>query len=137
MDTNKESKVKVENSQQYKLKNIIDNIKSNFILKILLNHLTKIKRFKIIKYNKKTQKWLNLNIIDYKTHSELFTPIEIEIIPATNEYGYFIHKIGEMDNRYYQIYFNDNKEKISRNYITEKDKVKKIKIIIEYNITSL
>ena len=35
---------------------------------------------------------------------------------------------------YYHIYFDDNKEEIKRNYLNENEKIKKIKIIIDYKI---
>ena len=38
---------------------------------------------------------------------------------------------------YYHIYFNDNKEEVKNKYeINKKDKVKKIKIIIDYQVKS-
>ena len=52
-----------------------------------------------------------------------------------NEYGKFIN-INEEDEKYYHIYFNDNKEEIKRNKINKEDKVRKIKIIIDSEIKS-
>ena len=38
---------------------------------------------------------------------------------------------------YYHIYFNNNKAEIKRNYLEEKDQIKTIKIIIDYQVKSL
>ena len=106
---------------------IIENIKSKYILSKIYNNMTKKKKLEIVKYNKRIQNRINLSIKDYKEYCE----IEIEIIPAINKYGYFIH-IDENDKLFYHIYFNDNKEEIKNKYeINKKDKVTKIKIIID------
>ena len=111
---------------------IIDNIKSRYILSKIYNNITKKKKLEIIKYNKKIQNRLNLDVKDYKEYSE----IEIEIIPAKDKYGKFIN-IKENDKLYYHIYFNDNKEEIKNKYeIKKKDCVTKIKIIIDYQVKS-
>ena len=88
----------------------------------------------IVKYNKKIQNRLNLSINDYKECCK----IEIELIPIPNSRGTFIN-INENDEEYYHIYFNDNKEEIKRkdkNIIKTKDKVTKIKVIIDYQVQS-
>ena len=111
---------------------IIENIKSGYILSKIYNNMTIKKKLAIVKFNKRIQNRLNLNIKDYKEYCE----IEIEIIPAKGEYGEFI-KVDENDKLYYHIYFNDNKEKIKNKYeIEEEDKVTKIKIIIDYQVKS-
>ena len=115
---------------------IIENIKSRYILSKIYDIMSKKKKLEIVKYNKKIQNRLNLCVKDYKEYSETFTPIEIEIIPIKDKYGKFIN-INENDKLYYHIYFNDNKEEIkNKYYIEEEDKVKKIKIIIDYQIKS-
>ena len=113
---------------------IIENIKSRYILSKIYNNMTKIKKLVIVKYNKKIQNRLNLNVNDYKECCK----IEIEIIPVKGKckYGRFIN-IDENDKLYYHIYFNDNKEEIKNKYeIKTKDKVTKIKIIIDYQVKS-
>ena len=55
---------------------IIENIKSRYILSKIYNNMTKIKKLVIVKYNKKIQNRLNLNVNDYKECCK----IEIEII---------------------------------------------------------
>ena len=71
---------------------IIENIKSSYILSKIYDNIPKIKKLLIVKYNKRLQNRLNLSVEDYKEYCE----IEIEIIPAINKYGYFIH-IDEND----------------------------------------
>ena len=53
-----------------------------------------------------------------------------------NKYGVFIN-IPDYDKEYYHIYFDNSKEEIKRNYLIKKDKVKIIKIIINYQVKSL
>ena len=110
----------------------LENIKSKYILKQIFDNLQKIKILIIAKYNKKIKNKLDLTINDYKEYSE----IEMEIIPVTNKYGKFIHINNEEDESYYHIYFNNNDEKIKRNYIKEDEEIKIIKIIIDYQIKS-
>ena len=111
---------------------IIENIKSRYILSKIYNNMTIKKKLEIVKYNKRIQNRLNLDVKDYKEYSE----IEIEIIPKKGEYGEFM-KVDENDKLYYHIYFNDNKEEIKNKYeINKKDKVTKIKIIIDYQVKS-
>ena len=111
---------------------IIENIKSRYILSKIYNNMTIKKKLEIVKYNKRIQNRLNLDVKDYKEYSE----IEIEIIPIKDKYGKFIN-IDKNDELYYHIYFNDNKEEIKNKYeINKKDKVTKIKIIIDYQVKS-
>ena len=125
----KEGKPK-ENSNNAYLK----RIKSDYFLIKMLSILSRKKLLHIIKYNKKTQKFLDLNINDYKNYCELFSPIEIEIIPTKDVYGKFI-SIAH-DKSYYHIYFNDRKEEAQLNFITGTDKIEKIKIILDYQVKS-
>ena len=53
-----------------------------------------------------------------------------------NKYGKFI-KINENDKIFYHIYFNNNKKEIKNKYEIKKEgKVKKIEIIIDYQVKS-
>ena len=52
-----------------------------------------------------------------------------------NKYGKFIN-IPDKDKEYYHIYFNNSNEEIKRNYLNKNEKVKIIKIIIDYQVTS-
>ena len=112
--------------------NILKNIKSKYILKILYEYLSHEKFLTIIKYNKDIQNKLNININTYKEYLQ----IEIDIIPKEKECGKFIN-IHKIYKRYFHIYFNNNKEEIKKFSIKEKDKVKNIKIKIDYEIVSL
>ena len=95
-----------EESKQIKIKNHFKNRKSIFILKKIFNIIIKNKLLDIMKYNKKLQKRLNLSINDYKEYSEIFSSIEIEIIPMKeHKYSQFIN-IFKGYEKYYHIYFN-------------------------------
>ena len=136
MDYNKLSNKNNGNSEQIKSKNILRNIKSDYILQIIFDNLQKEKFLDIIKHNKKTQIRLNLTIKDYKDFSEIYSPIEIELIPLENKYGNFINILNKEEESYFHIYFNDDKDEIKRNHLNEIDQVTKIKIIIDYQIKS-
>ena len=94
---------------------ITENIKSRYILSKIYDIMIQKKKLEIVRWNKKIQNRLNLDIKDYKEYSETFTSIEIEIIPAKDKYGEFI-KIDENDKLYYHIYFNNNKKEIKNKY---------------------
>ena len=48
-----------------------DNLKSNFIFKKIISCMKRNKSLVIMKYNKKFQKRLNININDYKEYSKI------------------------------------------------------------------
>ena len=98
------SKENNEENESAKPNSIIENIKSRYILSKIYENITKKKKLEIVKYNKKIQNRLNLDVKDYKEYRE----IEIEIIPAKGKYDKFIN-INENNKLYYHIYFNDNK----------------------------
>ena len=110
------------------------HVKSKYILKKIFNILPKRRLLDIIKYNKKLQKGMSIIINDYKEYSEIYSSIEIEIIPIINKNGRFIN-ITRKNEKYYHIYFNDDKEEIKRYYINN-DKVSKIKVKIGYQVKS-
>ena len=116
--------------------NILKNILSDYFIQKCFDYIHKRKSLEIIKYNKNIQKRMNININDYKKYSEKYSLIEIEIKPMEKKYGEFIN-IKEGEEEYYHIYYNDNKkEEIKNTYINEDDKVSKINIIIDYQVTS-
>ena len=125
-----------EESNQIKLKEIFEKIKSKYILKKIFNNLEKKKLLNIVKNNKNIRKKIDINIDDYKEYLGIYSLIEIQIKIANNEYGKFINIKKEEDKKYYHIYFNNNNEEIKRNYINENDNVSKIKIIIDYQVKS-
>ena len=113
-------------------------LKSDYFIQLLFNIIPKAKSLELVKYNKYMQKRININITVYKDYSEIYSPIEIEIITKIKKYenDKFIN-IEEKDKNYYHIYFNDNKEKeIKRTYLNVDDKVSKINIIIDYQVKS-
>ena len=109
----------------------LENVKSDYFLLKLLDIMKKNKLLNIIKYNKKLQKRLNLSINDYRD----CTKIEIELKLVDNKYGKFIN-IPDKKKEYYHIYFDDSNEEIKRNYLEENEKVKIIKIKIDYQVKS-
>ena len=130
---NSSSELNKEKTESNKIesKDIFKNLKNDFFLQKLFNHLLKKKILDIIKYNKNIKERINISIQDYKEYSEIYSSIEIEIKPANNKYGKFIN-INEKNENYYHIYFNDNKEEIKRIYLNENENIDKIKIIIDY-----
>ena len=131
INTGKE-KVKLN---QIKSKNKFINLKSDYFIQKLFEYMQKRISLKIIKCNMNLQKRLNININNYKCFSENFSSIELEIIPIQNEYGDFII-IDEEEEKYFHIYFNDNKEEIKKTELNKEDKVSKINIRIDYQIKS-
>ena len=125
----------IEKLNQIKSKNKFINLKSDYFIQKLFEYMQKRISLKIIKCNMNLQKRLNININNYKYFSENFSSIELEIIPIQNEYGSFI-KIKEKDEKYFHIYFNDNKEEMKKTKLNKEDKVSKINIIINYQIDS-
>ena len=123
-----EEKIKKEDNK-------IKNIKSRFILKKIFDNLETKKKLSLIKLNKNIMERLNINIKDYNEYFET----EIEINPDNDEIfcSSIINIDDESSRKYYHIYFDDNKEEIQRNYFTSDEKIKIIKIIIDYPIKSL
>ena len=112
--------------------NYFQNIKNDYVLRHIFNHLSKNKLFQILKYNKYIQKRLEININDYKDFKKiiiLITPINIE------DENYFIN-ISDEQKDYYHIYFNNDTKESKNDYFTEDDDVTKIKIIIDEEIKS-
>ena len=120
-----EEKIKKEDNK-------IKNIKSRFILKKIFDNLETKKKLSLIKLNKNIMERLNINIKDYNEYFET----EIEINPDNDEIfcSNIINIDDESSRKYYHIYFDDNKEEIQRNYFTSDEKIKIIKIIIDYPI---
>ena len=83
------------------------------------------------------KKRININNNDYKEYSETYSSIEIEIEikPVVNKYDKIINFKRE-DEKYYHIYFNNDKKEIKRNYLNENDNIEKIQIMIDYQIKS-
>ena len=126
-DAEKEIKI----GSQYKFL----NLKSEYFLQKIFDFIPKKISLEIIKCNKKLQQKLNININSYKDYSEIYSAIELEIVPIPSNYCKFIN-IKEDEKKYIHIYFNDSKEKINREYANKEDNVSKINIVIDYQIKS-
>ena len=116
--------------------NILNKIRSKYILRRIFDNLNEKKILKIILYNKNLLKILDKKIKDYKNE---YLKIEIEIFPLEkiDKNQKFIN-ILEKNESLFHIYFNDNNiEEIRRNEINKDDKIEKIKIIIDSKIKSL
>ena len=108
-------------------------LKSNFFLRNVFDNLEYNKYLKIIRYNKQIQQRLNLSIKDYIDYGK----IKIEIIPIEKAVGQFINIIFESETKYFHIYFNNNfKKEIHRTCLKKNDKVNKINVILDQQITS-
>ena len=109
----KDTPSKVEEQGQSKLiasNNQLRNLKSDFFIQKFFGYMPKRKSLETIRYNKSIQKRINININHYKAYSEEYSSIELDIIPMKGKYGKFIN-INEEDEKYFHIYFNNNKKK--------------------------
>ena len=129
---------KDEKMKQDKTKTAFDDLKCNYILQDILSHMKKTKYFEIIKYNKKLQNRINLSFKDYKDYCQLYTDIIVELtpLPFVYKYGGRFINIWDEQKKYFHIYFDDSNEEIKRNYIEKSENIKKIKIVINYQVKS-
>ena len=97
----KETTRKVE--EQGKLR----KLKSDYFIQKFIGYMSERKYLETIRYNKRIQKRIDININHYKAYSEKYSSIELNIIPMKGEFGDFIN-INEEDKKYFHIYFNDN-----------------------------
>ena len=92
--------------------NLLNNIKSKFILKKIVDNIKQKRLLKLINYNKNFQEKLGIGIKDYKKYYE---QIIIEIIPIdkiNNNYRNYFINIPYKYKSFYHTYFNeDEKEK--------------------------
>ena len=116
-------------------RNKLEDIKADYFLVKLFDMLHKRRALEVIRYNKNIQQRINININNYKENSKIYSSIEIESIPAKKLFGEFIN-IEKEDEKYYHIYFNNKTKEIKRNTFNKKDKVKKIRIKVDYQIKS-
>jgi len=113
----------------------IDNLKSDYFLMKIFDYTTKMKSLEILKYSKKLQKRLNLNINDYKKYSQYYSSIELTLTLDNYKNDKFIN-IPDSDREYYHIYFDNSIKEIKRNYLNEKENIKMIKITINHQVKS-
>ena len=89
-----------------------------------------------MRYNKTIQKCFGIDINTYINYNQ---QIELEIIPFSmrrRKKKKFINFSNAEDESHCHIYFNDNSTEIKRNYLVKKDKVSKIKIILDAKFNS-
>ena len=115
---------------------MLEKISSKYILQeIIKNHLDKKVYLQLVQYNKKLQEKLKIKLKDYKYCSER---VIIDLYPKKDlpkGQFYFIN-INEKERQYFHFFFDENKKEENRNYITENDKINKIRVIIESKIKS-
>ena len=114
--------------------NLFRNIKNKYLLKQISNYLQKEKILNIIKYNKKIQNRLEININDYIKCSK----IEIEIIlwEGKKYLPFDFINVNKEDESYFHFYFDDNEKEIKKHTLNDEDKVNKIKVIIDHEVKS-
>ena len=113
MNTTSELNKEKAGSNKIRSKDIFKKLKNDYFLRKLFNILLKKKYLDIIKYNKSIKERINISIKDYREYLEIYSPIEIEIKTDNNQQGKFIN-INKEDEKYFHIYFNNNKEEIMR-----------------------
>ena len=113
-------------------KNLLEKVRSKYILIQILDNLNKIRLLKISNYNKKLQKLYDIKIEDYKQES---FKIILEIFPLEKQGGKFIN-IRKGYESHFKIYFNNNRKEVQTQKVYKKDKVYKIKVIIDYKNNS-
>ena len=132
------SNTRKDETSQTESQTKLENIKSKYILQKIFNILHKRKTLQLVQYNKNYQEKLNITINDFNKLSKIYSSIEIELIPVENKYGQFINILKNEEKKYFHIYFNnDNKNEIKRYSIKKDEKIKIIKIIINYQVESL
>ena len=80
---------------QNKSKSYLDNLKSDYFLPKIFDYIQKKKFLQILKFNKKLQKRLKLNIHDYKEYSQYYSSVELKITLADDKYGKFINILNQ------------------------------------------
>ena len=127
---NEESLKKINNIYNWR------KIRNKYILKQIFEYLNQKIYLKIIKYNKNIKNRIEISHNDYKKYCE----IEVEIIPIKDIHyrkNKFINFNNKKEESYYHTYFNDSRKETKRkdkNYINKK--MKKIKVIIDYQVKS-
>ena len=124
---------KDEELKQVKSKVNLDNITSDYFIERIFNFMKKKLSLEIMKYSKKLQNRLKINLNDYKLYSQ----IEIELILGEDKYNNFINIPPKENNDYFHFYFNNTNQEIKRTELNEYDNVKSIKIIIDHQVKSL
>ena len=127
-----------EQIEKGKLKDFLENLKSDYFLRRIFEYINRNKSLEIIKYNKRLQKRLNLSINDYKEYSQLYSTIEIELKLINNPYSKFI-SIHGIEEVYYHIYLDNSNDEMESNYcyyLNLDGKEKIINIRIDHQVKS-
>ena len=129
---NNNSILNTKTKRYYPVNNLLNKVKSKYIIGIIFNYMKKEKCYTIIQYNKKIQKKCNIDLDSYKNRYFNYQ-IEIELNIAEKiekDENIFINYIKE-DEPYIHIYLNDIPKEIKRNYLNEDEASSKIKIILD------
>ena len=115
--------------------NILNDIKSQYILKAIFNNFSEKRKLNLIKYNKYYhEKILQMplkNFIEKNGFIEKDLKIK-EKKDDENKYNVFCF-INSKYVKFCTIFFDDNPKKIKRNYIYKNEKISKIKIYMYKN----
>ena len=144
--------------QSSKLKNLnlvpskLLDLKSKYVLDKLFRNLTIDKKLLIIRYNKKLQKRLDISVNDFKDNLKIEIEIMLSPYKTYKFYDSFIN-IDKEKECFYHVYFDDDPKEIKiyydeeyyyeliRTIIGDNNKkmelIKKIKVVIDYEIKSL
>ena len=127
------------------------DLKSKYILDELFKNLTIAKKLSIIRYNKKIQKRLDISVNDFKDNLKIEIEITLSPDKTYKYYDNFIN-INEEKECFYHLYFDDDPKEIKIYYVEEyyelirtiignnnkkMELIKKIKVVIDYEIKSL
>jgi surface protein len=107
---------------------MLDGIKSLYILKEVFFFISNGTLLRLLHHNKKFQKKLEIRIEDFQKYSN---QIVIDIIPEPDFHftSIFINLVGNPS--FFHIYFNEDLKDKKRNFIYFREKVPKIRVIIE------
>ena len=122
-----------------KKNNLFSNIKCDYILRFIFDNLSEKRSLKIVQRNKSLQERLEININDFKKYKNRIEMILITIPfqDLKDEKNIFINYDKNEKKSFYHIYFNNTRKESNRNYITKRDKVNKIRILLESGIKSI
>ena len=101
-------------------------------MKKIKQNLNQKRCLQLVKYNKKMQEKLDISIEDYREYNQ----IVFELYP-NDEIGNIFFNSIMIDSRYMHIYINDGKNEKKGSIIEHKDIIKKIKVVIDFEIKSL
>ena len=136
MNSDKEANIKIEKNISAKT-NLI-SIKSDYFLQKMFDLIGRRRTLESIRYNKKIQNALKLNINDYIEFPKI--KIEITIGAHFNNDDFFICPITikNEERKYYHIYLDDNNEEYNGiRYEINGIVKRKVKLIIDREIKSL